>query len=320
MNILLLLYILAAVGSFVELIAFRILVKRPRADYVLFFMACLISNLGYLALAVSRTLPEAVLANKLTYLGGIFLPFFMLQTIAGFCSTKLPKFLTTLLFAYSCVVFILVCTIGYSSIYYRKMALGEFMNVRYLWKTYGPAHILFPILLYTEIALAVIIVLRSIRKQKNVALRTTVMLLWGLLFSILAYVIERTFKLPVELVGFSYVIFAFFHMDHDDTVSPAVEKHLHHDVLHPRPPRRIAERVNVYLSRQLVDDTLITVFGIVHQVNGHRRYEYRDLTAGCQHFRRLVQGRVALAAQHVVCFLCAQKTDDRVSLPLIYSP
>ncbi len=213
MNILLLLYILAAVGSFVELIAFRILVKRPRADYVLFFMACLISNLGYLALAVSRTLPEAVLANKLTYLGGIFLPFFMLQTIAGFCNTRLPKLLTGILFIYSCVVFVLVCTIGYSQVYYRQMALGEYMGVRYLWKTYGPAHILFPVLLYTEIALAVIIVLRSIRTQKSVALRTTVMLLWGLLFSILAYVLERTFKLPVELVGFSYVISAFFQMD-----------------------------------------------------------------------------------------------------------
>ncbi|MBO6137887.1 MAG: response regulator [Lachnospiraceae bacterium] len=213
MNILLLLYILAAVGSFAELIAFRIFVKRPRPEFVLFFMACLIANLGYLALAFSRNLPEAVLANKLTYLGGIFLPFFMLQTIAEFCNTKLPKLLTKLLFIYSCVVFVLVCTIGYSQIYYRQMALGEFLKVRYLWKTYGPAHILFPILLYTEIALAVVIVLRSIRKQKNVALRTTVMLLWGLVFSILAYVIERTFGLPVELVGFSYVIFAFFHID-----------------------------------------------------------------------------------------------------------
>ena len=206
-------YIIAAVSSFLELIAFRLLIKRPKPEFVLFFMACLISNLGYLALGLSNNVPEAVLANKLTYLGGIFLPFFMLHTIAEFCNTKIPRVLSGILMLYSCVIFVLVCSIGYSRIYYREMALGKFMQVSYLSKTYGPAHIFFPVLLYSEIVMAVVIVLRSVRKQKDVALRTTVLLLWGLVFSILAYVIERTFRLPVELVGFSYVISGFFHMD-----------------------------------------------------------------------------------------------------------
>lgn len=207
---LILLYIIAAVGSFVELIAFRLLIKRPKAEYILFLTVCLIATLGYLAVSVSTSTPEAVLANKLTYLGGMFLPYFMLLTIADFCRTKLPTWLKLFLFLYSAVTLFLVLTIGYSTIYYRHVALGKYYGVTYLWKSYGPTHIMFPILLYVELILSVIVVLRAIGTQKDVTRRTTIMLLGCLFFSMTTYITERILGIPIELMAFSYVVFGFF--------------------------------------------------------------------------------------------------------------
>lgn len=212
MNIIVLLYALAAVSSFVELIAFRLLVKRPKPDFVLFFCAALVANLGYFALSVSRTASEALLANRFVYLGGIFLPYFMLQSIASFCETKIPRWLEIILISCSIFVLLLVSTTGYSDIYYKTYALGDFYGARYIWKVYGSFHIIFPVLIYTETLISVFVVLKSIKSQKAVTLRMTVILLSALCGTILIYALERVFKIPLDFVGFSYVIFAFVHI------------------------------------------------------------------------------------------------------------
>lgn len=54
---------------------------------ILLTIAC-VANLGYLALGVSTTLEEAILANKISYIGGCFMPPIMLESMCSLCNIK----------------------------------------------------------------------------------------------------------------------------------------------------------------------------------------------------------------------------------------
>ena len=64
-----------------------------------------IANGGYLALALSETISEAALANKLCYLGGCFLPPLWLLLICTICNFRLPRWFKVCLYGYSFVVY-----------------------------------------------------------------------------------------------------------------------------------------------------------------------------------------------------------------------
>ena len=58
-----------------------VLVKKKEIWLVWLYFSVFIANIGYLALSISTSLQEALLANRLAYLGCICLPLFMLMII-----------------------------------------------------------------------------------------------------------------------------------------------------------------------------------------------------------------------------------------------
>ena len=78
------LYAVAAVIACIEFLMLFVLIKKPSPKHILILAAVMVSSFGYLALSVSRTLEEALLANKILYVGS-YLPLLMLVTTAEFC-------------------------------------------------------------------------------------------------------------------------------------------------------------------------------------------------------------------------------------------
>ena len=56
------------------------------------FVIMLISNFGYFFLAISSNVEEAILAQKIAYVGGIFLPVFYFFLVLEICHIKLNRF------------------------------------------------------------------------------------------------------------------------------------------------------------------------------------------------------------------------------------
>lgn len=52
------------------------------------YLSVFVANLGYFTLSISKTLEEALLANRLAYLGCVFLPLFMMMTIMKVCKMR----------------------------------------------------------------------------------------------------------------------------------------------------------------------------------------------------------------------------------------
>ena len=69
--------------SLVLLAAYFLLVYRKELWFVLLFASVFVVNSGYFLLSVSKTLDAALWANRLSYLGSVFLPMIMLIIIDG---------------------------------------------------------------------------------------------------------------------------------------------------------------------------------------------------------------------------------------------
>ena len=66
--------------------------SRLNVCYLLIFLGLSASTAGYLLVAVSTSLEEAILANKLTYIGGCFVTMLVMFAIFGMLKIKItPK-------------------------------------------------------------------------------------------------------------------------------------------------------------------------------------------------------------------------------------
>ena len=78
-------YAITTVVSFLLAAGYLFAAKQKNNWLMLLFLSVFIVNLGYLALACSSTLEAALMANRIAYLGSVFLPFSILMAIANVC-------------------------------------------------------------------------------------------------------------------------------------------------------------------------------------------------------------------------------------------
>lgn len=90
-------YIATALISSVVLAVYCCIIKKKDLWFLLLFSMISVVNLGYLSLSFSVTLEEALLANRISYLGSVFLPFSMLFIILNVCKYRYKKWLPVFL-------------------------------------------------------------------------------------------------------------------------------------------------------------------------------------------------------------------------------
>lgn len=202
------LYLLAFVMSILPI---YILVTSEKGNniryYILMFVSVTVSNAGYLALVTAENIEEAVLANQISYLGGCFLPLFMLQVICELCDVKMNKIMVVISCLYSIVILGLSMTIGYSSIYYEDVHIEQYLGATRLVKEYGTFHVLYTILLAGYLIACLIVIIYSFFKKRNVSYRSTVTIFLAEIFVLCTYTFERVFHSEFEWLAFAYIIF-----------------------------------------------------------------------------------------------------------------
>lgn len=196
---LVLLIILAVIGS-----------KMNISNYILLFVAIMVSNIGDYTISISETLNMAIMGQRMVYLGGVFTPILMLFCAMKLCRMKIPKWLWSGLVAMAGVVLYFVFTMGSSKAYYTSLALGKANGMTMLIKERGPMHNVYMALLFGCIFITFGVVIYSIIKKKNVSHMVSVMLLVIVLITILSYILERISGTTFELVPFAYIIDEIF--------------------------------------------------------------------------------------------------------------
>ncbi len=190
------------------ILTFKCFLQNKKIDtlFVLWFIASIINCGGLWLLSVSEGLEMAIWANKFLYIGGVYAPLLSLLVLARLCDIKVPRWLSGLLVLYSTTVLGFVMTIGESDIYYQSVELAKDDGYTYLIKTYGPMHILYPIMMVIYAVIMLCFMYVALRKRKYISFRiVTIVSLTS--FSILfLYIIEQLIDMKISILTVGYLI------------------------------------------------------------------------------------------------------------------
>ena len=203
-------YIATALLSLLLLVGCILFVKRTRAWFILLFSSVLVVNVGYTVLSVSQTLQTALNANRIAYLGSVFLPFAMLMIILEVTGVAYKKMLPWSLMLVSVVVFLIAASPGILDIYYKEVSLQFVNGVSTLVKVYGPLHFLYLVyLLGYFISMVAVILYAYIRKKLENATHAIILVI-AVFVNICVWLIEQLVKINFEMLSVSYIISELF--------------------------------------------------------------------------------------------------------------
>lgn len=180
-------------------------VRKKENWLIWLYFSVFLANLGYFTLAISKTLEEALLANRLAYLGSVFLPLFMLMTIMKVCNVHCHKYGMGALVGSSCIVFLIVASQGYCNLYYKEVSLTFVNGMAKLIKVYGPLHSLYYIYLFAYIIIMVGVIVYSVKKKKVSSYKHAGLLLVVVCFNICIWLIEQLINWDFEFLSISYI-------------------------------------------------------------------------------------------------------------------
>lgn len=199
-------YGIAALLSLIIAIGYCSLVRKKEFTLILIHFSIFIVNTGYFLLAISKSLEEALLANRIAYLGSAFLPLFMFLTIMNVCEMKAGKLLRTVLLLVSTAMFLLAASGGYLNVYYKEVTLKYVNGAAKLVKVYGPLHGLYMIYLFVYLGLMVGIILYAMIKKKSNAYKLAIFLATIVLGNVGIWLVEQLIQVDFEFLSVSYIV------------------------------------------------------------------------------------------------------------------
>ena len=200
----------AAVLSLLLLIGCLLLVRKNKAWFILLFSSVLVVNIGYTFLAMSTCLEMALWANRVAYLGSVFLPLAMLMIILDVSGTKHPKWLHGALGALSFLVFLIAASPGILPIYYKEVSFAVVNGVSTLVKVYGPLHPLYLVYLLGYFAAMVTVIIRAKVKKTIDTTANAAILAIAVFVNIGVWFIEQLTHIEIEMLSISYIISELF--------------------------------------------------------------------------------------------------------------
>ena len=162
--------------------------------------------MGYVLFSHAHNAEEALIAIKITYIGGAYLPFFILFCIFNLCQIHVKKWLRVVMFIISSASYVLAISAGYNKLFYKSVSFEVRDGAPYLKKVYGPLHTLFFVYVFVFFAIGLIAIVYSLNKKYQVSRRVILSLIIPDIICVLAYVLGRQITdrfdfLPIGYVG-----------------------------------------------------------------------------------------------------------------------
>ena len=203
-------YMISAILSLLLLVGCIALVRKKRFWFITLFSSVLVINIGYTLLSVSTGLQMALWANRIAYLGSVFLAPTMLMIILNVTNTPYKKLLPYILFVVALIMFLIAASLGILPIYYKEVSFKVVNGVSSLVKDYGPLHpiYLFYLLGYFS-ALVAIIIRANIKKTIDTTAHAFILAI-AVFVNIGVWLIEQLVSIEFEMLSVSYIISELF--------------------------------------------------------------------------------------------------------------
>ena len=196
--------------SLLLLPVYFIFVRKKHDDpWLLVLCICVaVVNLGYTLIAFSQTVEFALFANKITYLGQVFVPLCMFMMISRRCGFKCKRWIVGVLIGMAVLMLALVCTTGHLDWYYTRAWLESEAGATVLKRDYGILH---PINLFYVIAyfVGMIVTLAiSFKKNKGEGQSHAAVMLIIVFGNIGMWLVQKALPWEFELLSITYLMSA----------------------------------------------------------------------------------------------------------------
>ena len=163
-------------------------------------------NLAFALLAQSKTVEEAMVALKLTYIGGCFLIVSVMFLIFSICGVNLKAWQRTLIIAVSISMFATVLTIGYTPLFYEGVPELAYSNgAAYLTnKHYGSMHTVFYVMVCIYYAMIVAVIVYSFFRKKQVPVLILILIVLSVTIAVFGFFGGRILKEAIEHLPLTY--------------------------------------------------------------------------------------------------------------------
>lgn len=196
--------------SLIMLVGYFSFIKKKEVWFFVLFTSVLVVNVGYFTLSVSKTLETALWANRISYLGSVFLPLSMIMIIMRVSKLSCKKWMPYILATISVIVFLVAASPGYLDIYYKSVTLENIGGVSVLNKEYGPWHSLYLFYLMSYFIIMISIIAHAISRKKLESVAHAVVLIVAVFVNICVWLLEQLVKIDFEFLSVSYIITELF--------------------------------------------------------------------------------------------------------------
>lgn len=178
--------------------------KSFNVYYTLIFTIVPVAVLGCFFRSVSKTAEEAFMAQKIVYIGGCFLVYFITLAILDLCSFSVPKIVRTVTLLINSLLFLSIQTTEYTGLFYTKYGITKVNSGVYLTRSYGPLHTVYMTVLIIYFVVTYLAVLYALFFKKNVPKKRAILLLIMDSICLAAYFVEKSIDINLALSVLSY--------------------------------------------------------------------------------------------------------------------
>lgn len=189
---------------------FLVVRKKQNEPWLLTLCSCVVVvNLGYTLIAFSGTVEFALFANKITYLGQVFVPLCMFMLISKLCGYSYKKWVRYTLIGAAILMFAIICTTGYLDWYYTDATIERVVGATVLRKEYGflhPTNLVY-VILYFVAMISVLCV--SLKRHKGASQKQACIMLAIVVGNVGLWCIQKVIPWEFEALSAIYPISAF---------------------------------------------------------------------------------------------------------------
>ena len=188
--------------------AFYITIWHSHFDLniTLVFIFVPIACLGYFLFSLSTNLEEALVCQKMIYIGGCYLSLFIFLSILDICKVEISKWLRLILYIGCTVIYGSVLTIGYAPYYYKEVSFLIAGGLPLLKKAYGPMHLVYYISLIGFFLAGLVVIYRSWKKKHQIPRSILLLFVFPESLSVLTFLAGRLLHSPVDVYPVAYVL------------------------------------------------------------------------------------------------------------------
>ena len=178
---------------------------------VLFLCVCIVT-LGYFLVSLSKTIEFALWANKITYLGQVFVPMCMFMIISKLCGYTYKKWVVGVFIGLAVIMYAIVFTTGWLDWYYTNATLEFEDGSAYLVKEYGVLHLTNLIYVVAYFVAMLCVCITSLVKKKDASQKLAGFMLAIVLGNVGMWIIEKITTWNFEMLAVSYFmsVLAYF--------------------------------------------------------------------------------------------------------------